>query len=258
MTLVAAVQTSATDLARRTEAQVASLEVTSRAMDTLQGAVRASTDNAQATAASAEKVRSDAAAGGEVVHKVVDAMSDIETSSHQIAKINAVMDAIAFQTNLLALNAGVEAARAGKAGRGFSVVASEVRALSQRATEAARSINELTEASTEQDQTGVVLVKRAGEALQGIVSSVSDMTGSVQKIADATRSQSDQLGDVNGSVSEMDKVAQENATMFDETNTACTSLMDGMQTMVDNLGQFRLGVQKSDFVTDLEPPALQA
>ncbi|WP_299652170.1 methyl-accepting chemotaxis protein [uncultured Tateyamaria sp.] len=241
MALVAAVQASAINLARRTEAQVASLEVTSHAVDTLHCVVRASTDNAQVTATSADKVRNDAIAGGEVVHCVIDAMSDIEGSSHEIAKINAVMDAIAFQTNLLALNAGVEAARAGEAGRGFSVVASEVRALSQRATEAARSINDLTEASTDQVQSGVVLVKRAGEALRDIVTSVSDVTGSVQKIAEATRSQSDQLSEVNVSVSEMDKVAQENATMFDETNTTCTSLMDGMQKMMDALAQFKLG-----------------
>ncbi|WP_299694137.1 methyl-accepting chemotaxis protein [uncultured Tateyamaria sp.] len=240
MGLVSAVQTSAHDLAQRTEAQVASLEVTSHAVDTLHGAVRASTENAQATASSADKVRGDAKEGGEMVHRVVDAMSDIENSSYKIAKINAVMDSIAFQTNLLALNAGVEAARAGEAGRGFSVVASEVRALSRRATDAARSITELTESSTDQVQSGVALVKRAGEALEGIVSSVSDMTGSVQRIAAATQSQSDQLSEVNVSVSEMDKVAQENAAMFDETNTACTSLMDGLQEMMDSLAQFRL------------------
>ena len=250
MTLVSAVQTSALNLAERTEGQVTSVDATSRALETLNGAVRASTENAQATATSAEKVRDDAESGGEMVHRVVEAMSDIETSSDEIAKINAVMDGIAFQTNLLALNAGVEAARAGEAGRGFSVVASEVRALSLRATEAARSITELTQTSTKQVQSGVALVRQAGGALEEIVSSVSDMTSSVQKIAEATRSQSEQLSEVNGSVSEMDKLAHQNATMFDETNSACTALMDGMQKMVESLAQFTLSAPAHTNVKD--------
>lgn len=243
MGLVATVKSSANDLAQRTEAQVASLEITSHAVDTLNGAVRASTENAQSTAATADKVRAGAIAGGDIVHRVIAAMSGIETSSHEIAKINAVMDEIAFQTNLLALNAGVEAARAGEAGRGFSVVASEVRALSQRATDAARGISDLTEKSTDQVKSGVALVRQAGEALGDIVDSVSAMTGSVQRIADATSSQSDQLGEVNVSVAEMDKVAQGNAAMFEDTNTACAALNQGMQGMMDSLSRFTLATK---------------
>ncbi|MEM8655519.1 MAG: methyl-accepting chemotaxis protein [Pseudomonadota bacterium] len=246
ITLVASVQNYANDLAKRTEAQVASLEVTSHAVDTLNGAVRASTENAQSTAATADKVRADAISGGKLVHQVVDAMSGIETLSDEIAKINAVMDAIAFQTNLLALNAGVEAARAGEAGRGFSVVASEVRALSQRATEAARGISDLTEKSTDQVKSGVVLVQQAGHALSDIVDSVSAMTGSVQRIASATLSQSDQLNEVNVSVSEMDNVAQGNAAMFEDTNAACASLNDGMQRMMQSLARFTLAPGQED------------
>ncbi|WP_052249390.1 methyl-accepting chemotaxis protein [Tateyamaria sp. ANG-S1] len=240
MDLVGAVEQSAHDLARRTEAQVASLEVTSHAIDTLHGVVRASTGNAQATASTAAKMRNDAVEGGEIVRRAVTAMDGIETASREIAKINAVMDGIAFQTNLLALNAGVEAARAGEAGRGFSVVASEVRALSQRATEAARGISDLTEASSGQVQAGVALVSQAGDALQDIVESVAGMTGSVQKIADATQAQSDQLSEVNVSVAEIDKVAQGNATMFESTNAACASLTAGMDQMMRRLAQFKL------------------
>ncbi|APX12738.1 methyl-accepting chemotaxis protein [Tateyamaria omphalii] len=258
MDLVAAVERSAHDLARRTEAQVASLEVTSHAVDTLHGAVRASTDNAQATASTADKVRNDAVAGGEIVRRAVTAMGGIETSSREIAKINAVMDGIAFQTNLLALNAGVEAARAGEAGRGFSVVASEVRALSQRATEAARGISDLTEKSNDQVQAGVALVTQAGDALQDIVQSVSGMTRSVQKIADATQAQSDQLSEVNVSVSEIDKVTQGNATMFESTNAACESLTKEMKRMMGSLAQFTLSPQAAQGDDDMPAHGLHA
>ncbi|MEO1689750.1 MAG: methyl-accepting chemotaxis protein, partial [Pseudomonadota bacterium] len=195
----------------------------SAAVGLLHKAVQASTDNARATAAAAETVRTDGVAGGEIVRRVVAAMSKIEASSREIAKINSVMDTIAFQTNLLALNAGVEAARAGEAGRGFSVVASEVRALSQRATEAARGINALTQRSTRQVQDGVALVNEAGHSLEGIVSAIADMTGSVQRIADAAAEQSDGLSDVNASVVALDAVAQSNAAMFEDTSAACAA-----------------------------------
>jgi methyl-accepting chemotaxis protein len=80
--------------------------------------------------------------GGEVVSRVVATMDEINTSSKKIADIIGTIDGIAFQTNILALNAAVEAARAGDAGRGFSVVASEVRALARRAAEAAGAMHE--------------------------------------------------------------------------------------------------------------------
>ena len=256
MEQVAAVSGAANDLAGRTDKQVASLEATSVAIETLRKVVQASTENAGTTASSAAEVKADAMAGGEVVREVVVAMSEIEASSQEIAKINAVMDSIAFQTNLLALNAGVEAARAGEAGRGFSVVASEVRALSRRATEAARGINELTERSGRQVQAGVSLVGTAGEALDGIVSSIARMTETVACIADAANEQSDGLSAVNRTVSELDAVAQSNAAMFEETSTACLSLTAGREQIAGRLRQFRVGHRAGQPVDDAEDWAM--
>lgn len=240
MEQVAGVSASANDLSERTDKQVSSLEATGVAIENLHQTVQASTDNARATATAATAVKTDAVAGGDVVRRVIAAMSDIEASSQEIAKINAVMDGIAFQTNLLALNAGVEAARAGEAGRGFSVVASEVRALSQRATEAARGINELTERSGRQVQDGVALVGQAGQALDGIVDSIANMTAAVERIAQAAENQSDGLRAVNDTVNDLDVVAQSNATMFEETTAACHALTAGMEHIADRLRGFQL------------------
>ncbi|MFL4469788.1 methyl-accepting chemotaxis protein [Tateyamaria armeniaca] len=237
---VAAVGSSAAALAARTERQVASLEATSQAVHALNATVRMSTDNAKATAHAAGVVKSDAVSGGDVVRRVIAAMSDIEVSSQEIAKINAVMDDIAFQTNLLALNAGVEAARAGEAGRGFSVVASEVRALSQRATEAARGINELTERSGRQVRDGVSLVGQAGQALDAIVESIAGMTASAEQIANAAVEQSSGLNSVSKSMTELDAVAQSNAAMCEETSAACQVLTKGMDQIAARMQDFRV------------------
>ena len=83
------------------------------------------------------------------VHRLAEAMADIEKSAREIAATTSIIDGIAQQTNILALNAAVEAARAGDYGRGFAVVASEVRALAQRSAGAAREIKSLTEHTIE-------------------------------------------------------------------------------------------------------------
>jgi len=114
--------------------------------------------------------------GGEVVRRAIKAMADIEVSAQEIRKIIKVIDGIALQTNLLALNASVEAARAGDAGLGFAVVATEVRALALRSAEAAQGINELITTSGQQVSAGVELVKQSGAKLGGIVQLVGEIS----------------------------------------------------------------------------------
>jgi methyl-accepting chemotaxis protein len=123
-------------LSRRTEGQAASLEETAAALEQVTATGKRTTRLANQVVG---KAKGDAEKSGEIVSWAVDAMGRIEHSSEEIGKIIAVIDEIAFQTNLLALNAGVEAARAGDAGRRFAVVASQVGALAQRSAEAANS-----------------------------------------------------------------------------------------------------------------------
>ena len=100
-------------------------------------------------------------------------MQDISAASEKIADIIGVIDEIVFQANLLALNAAVEAARAGKQGRGFAVLASEVRQLAARSATAARKIKALIEDSGRKVKDGTGLVLASGNALRDISTSVS-------------------------------------------------------------------------------------
>ena len=209
-----------------------------------------STDRARAVAGAAQ---ADAAKGGEVIRRAVEAMSAIEKSSQQITQIIGVIDEIAFQTNLLALNAGVEAARAGDAGRGFAVVASEVRALAQRSASAAKEIKALISTSTGQVSQGVALVAETGQSLQRIVDQVTEINRVVAEIAASAKEQAVAVVSVNQSIGEMDKATQQNAAMAEESTAASHNLSDEARRLAALIAEFE--VAQADGRRDVAPDA---
>ncbi|WP_299508188.1 methyl-accepting chemotaxis protein [uncultured Roseobacter sp.] len=233
------VSDASNDLARRTENQAATLEQTAAALEELTATVKSTAENARDADAAVVEARSEAEAGGGTVHEVVEAMTEIAESSAKVAKIMIVIDDIAFQTNLLALNAGVEAARAGEAGRGFSVVASEVRALAQRASDSAKEISEIINASDSQVKSGVDLVTRAGEALEKIVASVASTEKLVGTITHAAREQATALQEINSAVNSMDQTTQQNAAMVEETTAVSTSLSSDAENLRNMIAAFK-------------------
>ncbi|MFN3844454.1 MAG: methyl-accepting chemotaxis protein [Paracoccaceae bacterium] len=233
-----AISAAAGNLAVRTERQAATLEETSAAMTEFTSSVRQSAHMASDAETSTARARNEAAGGGSVVEQAIQSMQRIADSSQKIARINSVIDEIAFQTNLLALNAGVEAARAGEAGRGFAVVASEVRALSQRCSDAAKEITALVEESGRQVREGVDLVGQTGSALALITDSVTAAAEQVAAIARTAADQSRSLTEIAAAISELDTVTQQNASMFEETTAACQSLDTATVTMIDMVSRF--------------------
>jgi methyl-accepting chemotaxis protein len=215
---------AADDLSRRTEQQAASLEETAAALEEITATVKRTAQNAKDATAIVTKAKSAAEEGGSVVKTAIGAMGQIEQSSRQITDIISVIDEIAFQTNLLALNAGVEAARAGDAGRGLAVVASEVRALAQRSGQAAKEIKALIQASGGHVASGVKYVGETGDALKRIVDQVVQINALVSEMASAADQQSTGIEEVNAAVAQMDQVTQQNAAMVEESTAAARNL----------------------------------
>jgi methyl-accepting chemotaxis protein len=209
-------------------------EAASRTSATVSGMAGAVNDVAKIAAEAdhiSARASEDARTGGEAVARTVDGMRAISENmentarvinglgkrSQEIGRILEVIEEIADQTNLLALNAAIEAARAGEAGRGFAVVADEVRKLAERSVEAAKEIGEVVRqvqqettdavnvarAGASEAKQGIALADKAGAALRNIIESVSRSSELMGQIAEATGKQSQASSEVLDTVSRM-------------------------------------------------------
>ncbi|MFN7725694.1 MAG: methyl-accepting chemotaxis protein [Rubrivivax sp.] len=234
------VATGNLDLSQRTEMAAANLQNAAGTLDQLTSTVQhsaASAHTANQLASSASEV---AQRGGAVVAQVVATMVDIDASSKKIADIIGTIDGIAFQTNILALNAAVEAARAGEQGRGFAVVASEVRSLAQRSADAAREIKALIGNSVAKVEAGSRLVQDAGSTMDDIVASVRRVCDTIGEVTAASSEQSQNIGQVNDSVNQLDQVTQQNAALVEQSAAAADSLKEQAARLAQAVSSFRL------------------
>lgn len=234
------------ELSVRTAQQAASLEETATNMEQMTVTVKGNADNARQASDLAIAARAQAEAGGQIVNRAVQAMSEINVSSKRIADIIGVIDEIAFQTNLLALNAAVEAARAGEQGRGFAVVAVEVRNLAQRSGTAAREIKSLIQDSVAKVADGTTLVDESGRHLHDIVLSVKKVADIIGSISVAGQEQARGLEQVNVAITQMDRTTQENSAMVEETSAVADTMAAQAKQLTELVSVFRIaGAQRS-------------
>lgn len=233
------------DLSHRTEQAASSLEETAASSEQMAATVKQNAENAASASQLAGNADQSAKTGGEVVEQAISAVAGIEESAQKITDIIGVIDEIAFQTNLLALNASVEAARAGEAGKGFAVVAQEVRQLAQRSAQAAAGIKTLIQDSNGQVKDGVQFVNRAGEALTAIVESISKVTEIVREISNASQEQAAGVQEINGSITSMDEITQQNSALVEENTASARTLSDQATKLSELLAFFKLDGAKT-------------
>ncbi len=228
------------DLSHRTEEQSHSIGLTA---SSLKSVSQSAQDNAlQANNANqfTQEMKETALAGGKTIHDVADAVSAINDSSMKINAIINVIDDIAFQTNILALNAAVEAARAGEEGRGFSVVANEVRSLAGRSASAAKEIKDLIKESVEKVKVGNELVQTSQKMIKEIVNQVSKVSEMIDKISSSSDSQSIEINEINQAIMKIDNINQKNTALVEEATAAGSSIEEQSKQMIKLLKYFKL------------------
>jgi methyl-accepting chemotaxis protein len=152
-----------------------------------------------------------AESGVSTINNMSGVIGKMRESSDQTAKIVRTIDEIAFQTNLLALNAAVEAARAGEAGRGFAVVADEVRSLAQKAAAAVRASSELLEDGKTNADNSIAASKEVADTFAKIAGNIQSIRGLVKQVSAATAENAGAIGQVSIAVEELNKTTQTNS-----------------------------------------------
>ncbi len=218
------IATSSQAVAAGASEQAASVSETTSTIESIFDLARRTAENAQQANTFALVARTSATEGAAAVNALHASMTKVRSSAEGTSQIIRDINDIAFQTNLLALNAAVEAARAGDEGRGFSVVAEEVRTLAQRAKEAAARAEVLISQSVAQATTGEEASRRVAERLGEIVSGVDTVSSIVSEISTASKEEAKGIEQVTRALGEMGRVTQQNAASAEESSSAAAEL----------------------------------
>ncbi len=221
--------------------QASSLEEITSSVTQIAAQAKASADGASQANGFVTTARTAAERGNGDVKALVGAMTDIDSSSQQVAKIIKTIDDIAFQSNLLALNAAVEAARAGRHGKGFAVVAEEVRRLAGRSSAAARDTAQIIEGEGER-------VRHGGQVAAGTVGSLEEIVHNVVKIADlvggiaaSSAEQAQGFNQISQGLAQIDQVTQSATASAEETAAAAEELAANATRVRGLIARFKLG-----------------
>ena len=224
--------------------------------------------NCQFAADGARLASNSANNGAQIVEKTVSVMGQIATKvqesartveslverSDQIGAIISTIEDIADQTNLLALNAAIEAARAGEQGRGFAVVADEVRALAERTTRATKEIGEMIKAiqretkgaveamdlGVQQVNVGTSEASKSGVALRDILVQINDVAMQVNQIASAAEELTATTSEISSNMHQVTEVVQSSSQGAQETATASAQLNGNAEELHRMVRQFKL------------------
>lgn len=244
-------------LSVKTEQQSASLIETAASMEQMAASTKNTADNSRLASEQANVATLQARKGGELMGQVATNMESITECAQQMTEIISLIDGIAFQTNILALNAAVEAARAGDHGKGFSVVAEEVRNLAHRSAEAAKNIKTLIEVTSSNVTQGVTVVSEAEKNMREIVAGSGNVSRLMDDISASTSEQEKGISQITLALSELERVTQSNVAMAEELNGSSDVLRNQVIELQARTRNFRLEQGYSSLAEERSLPVRQ-
>ena len=229
---------SSQSLAESFTEQASNIEETSSAMEEMAAMAGENSDHATTANSMVQDARTTVDAGARNVEGMTGSMAEIKLAFDKINKIVRSIEEISFQTKLLSLNAALEAAGAGESGKRFSVVADEVRNLSNRAADAAREAVQLITDANHRVLSGVEIAESLGGSFSEIEKNSMRITGLVAEIEAASKEQAQGCDQVNRAMLQLDQATQANASTAEQTSAAAETLgaqADQMREIVASL-----------------------
>lgn len=222
-------------------AQSTSVEEISNSISEMQTLLRESADSLDTARSQSERTADALVQDDKRMREMAAAMEEIASTSAEISKIIKTVEDIAFQTNILALNAAVEAARAGTAGKGFSVVADEVRNLANKSSEASKNTAELIERSLHAVERGRLSASTTTEAMRQVVTDVGQTAELIRGVADRSDGEVRFVESITESVGQVADVVSTSSAMTQETAAKCAELFEEAKLLQRTASRFRLG-----------------
>lgn len=234
------IATGAQLLAQGSCEQASAIEELSASVAEISTQVAENAENATMMHTAASAVILNTETGGERMKKMLTAVDEIKESSHTIRSVIKQIDDIAFQTNILALNAAVEAARAGAQGKGFSVVAEEVRNLAGKSAEAAKSTSNMIDDCISKADAGSQLAMEAALTFKEIYEGIHASADLMGKIASASAAQNDQTKLIYQGIDQISSVVAQNSATAEESAASSEELSGQATSLSDMISQYRL------------------
>jgi methyl-accepting chemotaxis protein len=242
------VSSSSQSMAQGASEQAANLEEASSTLEQISGTTRQNAEHTQRMETLIGSTRDSAGKGGDSMARMVSRIGAIKEASDKTARIIKTIDEIAFQTNLLALNAAVEAARAGDAGRGFAIVAEELRNLALRSAQAAKDTSALIEESQQRAVQGVDATSETQALLKSILANVEETSGVVREVSTASKEQTRGVDQIAQSITQLNQTTQSSAANAEEnaaSSEQLSSQANQLSLIVRDLTQLVLGARRN-------------
>jgi methyl-accepting chemotaxis protein len=234
------VNDSSSVLSQGATEQAAAIEEISATVTQVAAQVQENANNAENVQLNAQQASEQAVYSNEQMSMLVGSMKEVQKSTQSIQKVLKMINDIAFQTNILSLNAAVEAARAGQHGKGFAVIAEDVRNLALKSATAADETTDMLDSIVSQINDSVTYANETAETLKGIVDSSKESVKKSSEVATASNEQASAIGQITLSLDQISQVVQTTSAAAQRGAQTSKELSGRARQLLDAVGDFKL------------------